>query len=123
MKLLTTFQMFYRFIFANKLLTKLSSNVCNRCLRRFVSTKREIIRKRTKNDNLLLYIKEPKTAQLVVKHLNSSLAENEFFIFESCPGTGLLTQELLKTNAQSVRVFEDNPLFLNKLRVSDKCFA
>ena len=62
-------------------------------------------------------IRDPNIADIVAKHVTSDLPDNSV-IFESCPGSGVLTKKLLKSGVQSVRVFESNPSFLKDLEVS-----
>ncbi|CAG2164289.1 unnamed protein product [Oppiella nova] len=64
-----------------------------------------------------LYLKDKHLVELVANHLSDDLPNDNSVIFESSPGTALLTKHLLKSGAQKVRVFEDNPIFLDKLKI------
>lgn len=81
------------------------------------SARKELAPKKVPKRDFLLYLREPQMIETVMKHVNSGPAKYQF-VFESSPGTGLLTEQLLKTSVQSVRVFEDNPKFTDNLRVS-----
>ena len=105
-------------------MTKLRTNLCDRCLLRLVSTKTgdnssvkfQSPKKRTKANDYYLCIEDNNLAKIVAKYVTSDLPDDSI-IFESCPGSGVLTKLLLKSSAKSVRVFEDNPNYLMSLKV------
>ena len=116
--------MFFKYLFHNKR-HKLDANLCERCFQRLFADKSHSKARRS-SDSLrfqriakqYLYFKDKDIVELVANHLSDDLPNDNSVIFESSPGTALLTKHLLKSGAQKVRVFEDNPIFLDKLKVS-----
>lgn len=110
------------------IMNKFLINKCNKSLYKLVINRfyAKSVRKEMRSakiernlNDVYFYINNIKIAKIVSNHLSTDLPNDKSFIFESSVGTALLTEHLLKSGAQLVRVFETNSEFLVELNVSE----